>query len=225
MNLLQWGMRRFAVALLAPLLFACTSTTEDPPAPLPGAGGEFIENYPAGPYGTTVGDTLPSYDFDCYARPGTSRNVADVSLADLFNSTGEADFGAASAFPEGEAKPKLLMIDVSASYCAPCAAAAATELPELYAEYHPKGVEFMVILLEGALTGVGATVMDLDAWVDSFPIDYAACLDPARQIEAVVAGSFPNYILVDLRTMEMVQLVTASPKESFWAVADQLLEE
>ncbi len=203
-------------------LGACKSGIDGPVDPLPDSGIAPCEGvYPdAG-----AGDTLPCITFTGYARPGEGTGESErveVSTADFYNPSGDAVYGPGSAFGEGEPKPRALLINGSALWCNPCKNEAQQLLPVEYAELHPQGMEFMVIVVEGAHIGDAATFDDLDAWIDEFGVTYSAVLDPANQL-GLDTESFPANLLVDTQDMTIVEDVKGIPQDSFWAKAEDLL--
>ncbi|MBW2459502.1 MAG: TlpA family protein disulfide reductase [Deltaproteobacteria bacterium] len=168
---------------------------------------------------------MPCITFNGYARPGEGTGEAqriEVSTADFYNPTGEELYGPGSAFGEGEPKPKALLINGSALWCNPCKNEAQQLLPGEYAELHPQGMEFMVIVVESAHIGEPASFSDLDAWVSEFAVTYPAVLDPVNQL-GLDTESFPANILVDTRDMTIVEEVKGIPQDSFWAKAEDLV--
>jgi hypothetical protein len=215
-------------------LTACTSGSGDAVDPMPdsgrsGCGDEGSDGgvgYPAGPFGTSEGQIIPSFCFTGYGRPadGTGEaRLVELSLRDFYNPTGDATYGPGSPFGEGEPKPKALLINGSALWCNPCKNEAAQLLPGEYAELHPRGMEFMVIVVESASIGEPATFGDLDSWIGEFAVNYAAVLDPINQM-AFRTDTFPANALVKTADMTIVKLDYGIPQDSFWAQAEGLLD-
>jgi len=194
--------------------------------PAPGAGGEFVEEYPAGPYGTEVGSVVQSYDFECYlskAQQATGE-LAPFQLADLYNPSGEGIYADDSLLGAGQPKKTLLVINVSASWCAPCKHEASELLPEEYEHFRPLGVEFLVDLADGDVVGEAAGIGNLDAWVSSFDVEYLACIDPEYKLGALFDQAlFPANLIIDLRTMTVEELAIGVPQDSFWLRVEELL--
>jgi len=209
---------------LAGALGACTSGGDDAVDPLPDSGKAPCDgDYPD----TSTGNVVPCITFTGYARPaeGTGEtHRIEVSTADFYNPTGEETYGPGSSFGEGEPRPKALLINGSALWCNPCKNEAAQHLPGEYAELHPRGMEFMVIVVESAHIGEPASFDDLDSWIDSFAVDYPAVLDPVNQL-GLDTETFPANILVDTSDMTVVEEVKGIPQDSFWAKAEELVGE
>lgn len=218
---------RFGVSLALSLAttLGCTTVTGPPPLPKPGAGGEIIEEYPAGPYGTEIGGTIQAYELACYTAPHLDTGDLDpVTFADLYNPSGEGVFPQDSPFGAGTAKPRLLVVNVSASWCAPCKFEASELLPGEYAHFKPLGVEFLLDLADGEKVGEAANEDNLDAWVGSFDVQYPACIDPKYQLGALFDQTlFPANFIVNLETMAIEEITTGVPGDSFWLRVEELI--
>jgi hypothetical protein len=228
----SWRRLALLVALLG--LVACTSSSGDPVTPLPetgagagGSGGGLVLDYPEGPYGTVVGQTLTNFTFPGYTRPaeGTGEEKRrDIAMADFFNPTGDGVYEEGSAYGAGSPRPKALMLNVSALWCAPCKEEAKYLLPEKYAELGPKGMELLVIIVDGNEQGVTGTFDDLELWISAFAVNYPAAIDPFGQLGAVFdPNSFPGNMIVDTRTMRIVEVIAGKPGDSFWLKSEDLL--
>jgi len=227
---LLW-LRRIVVLIASLGLMACTSSSGEPVKPLAegqgGGGGGAALDYPEGPYGTVAGATIPNYGFPGYARPaegvGEDKRI-DLAISDFYNPTGDGVFEAGSPYGEGTAKPKALMLNVSALWCGPCKEEAKDVLPEEYSKYGPNGLEILVVIVDGAEQGVVATFDDLELWIDAFSVDYPAGIDPTAQLGAVFdANSFPGNMIIDTTTMRIVEVIAGKPGDSFWLKLEDLL--
>jgi hypothetical protein len=222
-------MRQWLAATAVLLLAACTSSSGDPAAPLPGSGSIGDGEYPDEPYSTTnVGAVMENLTFPGYARPadgiGASAQVA-IALADFYNPTGDGVFDVGSPFGEGEPKPRALIINIAGLWCAPCKFEAAEVLPQEYAALQPRGLELIGLLADTATPGEPATFKELDAWVTAFDSPYPSVIDPPYRLAAPFGQSFPVNYIIDPTTMTIVDVVKGLPQESFWSQVDQLLAE
>lgn len=225
-------LRRALVVIASLALMACTSTSGDPVKPLPeegggGDGGGAEVDYPEGPFGTVAGATIPNYVFPGYARPaeglGEGARV-DLTMADFYNPTGDAVFEEGSPYGAGTPKPTALMLNVSALWCGPCKEEAKDVLPGEYSKLGPKGLEILVVIVDGADQGVLATFDDLELWIGAFGVNYPAGIDPKGQMGAVFdANSFPGNMIIDTSTMRIVEVIAGKPGDSFWVKIDDLL--
>ena len=87
----------------------------------------------------------------------------------------------------------------------------ASKAPEMV----PRGVQLMNILTEGRNPGLRPTRAELEAWVKAVPQPFTAALDsapPQRGMEDYF-GHQPNgsYLLIDLRTMRLIEQVDETP--------------
>ena len=89
------------------------------------------DGYPAGPYGSEVGDRLENTAGvglrDCDGNP--------VELKDFFGEQPDGSFN------------KGLLINLGAGWCGPCQEET-LEFPELYEEYRDEGIEFIQVLFQ-----------------------------------------------------------------------------
>jgi hypothetical protein len=146
-----------------------------------------------------------------------------VQLADFYNPTGEEKFPAGSPYGEGP-KPRALLVNVSALWCAPCKEEARSTLPARYAELGPLGAEFFVVLAEGGQPGSTVTWSNLLSWTDAFHLNYPAAIDPNGHLGALFpASAYPANMIVDTRTMKIAYVVTGAPDEAFWSGFRSLL--
>jgi hypothetical protein len=216
-----------AVALVI-VASGCTSGSGEPLDPAPGSGSQVIdEEYPAGPYGTVVGDVIENFEFQGYvdASQGlTEDRRVSITLGDFFNPTGMGTHGDDGPFVAGSPKPKALMINVSAVWCGPCKQEAANILPGEYAHYHPLGLELLMVLADSLEVGTPAAFGDLDAWCSTFPVNYPAVIDPEYQLGGSFDTSqYPANFIVDTATMTIVEVVSGIPQDSFFSKLETVL--
>jgi hypothetical protein len=222
------GLSGKAELISCAALVACTSTSGDPLDPLPGSGSVVLDaEYPTGPYGVTVGTIIENFAFDGYVD--ASANVGEAhrttfTLGDFYNPDGDAQHGAGSPFPTGSAKPRALMINVSAGWCGPCRAEAKYVLPGEYRDYHPQGMELLMVLADSGEHGVPAGFDDLEVWCRTNGVFYPAVIDPTAQL----AGSFddnqyPVNFIIDTSTMEIVDVTPGAPGATFFGKLEDVL--
>jgi thiol-disulfide isomerase/thioredoxin len=108
--------------------------------------------YPAGPYGTGVGDTIADIAF-------TDHEGAPLSLGDLYR----------------DDSARLLLVSTSAEWCSACR----EEQPlfqSLYNEYRDRGFRVMVTLFENA-DFAPANTQDVAQWRDQYNLSFFTVLD------------------------------------------------
>jgi hypothetical protein len=80
------------------------------------------------------------------------------------------------------------------------------------------------ILTDSEDPNTPATFTDLDNWVDAFDNAYPTVIDPAYQTATIVDSTlFPGNLLIDTRTMTIVEKVAGKPVASFYADLEALL--
>ena len=215
-----------AFALLAA---GCTSGAGDPVPPLPGSGN-FDESCPEGDTGVAAGNVLKGYVFEGYVDPSQGIGEArrkEINMCSFYNPTGDGVWGAGGAFEEGTPKPNVVMITLAAGWCGPCREEAAKILPGKYASYGPQGLEIVTVLADTLVAGESAGWSELETWVSIYDIEYVATVDPDREIanEFPGTGGFPINILVDSRTLRVVESLAGPPDAGFYQKLEQLLAE
>lgn len=227
-------MKRLAVAALVAGVAASIITgcdVEVPPFPAGQGQKKAAITYPGGPYGVTKSSVITNFTFPGFPAPETGKDpnaLVDISLSDFYNPTGDGVYPAGSPYGEGNPKPKALLIDIGAVWCAPCQYEAKVILPPLYEEYKPRGAEFFFDLADGAKGGVAATPAELVTWVTKYKSKYPSAHDPDRKLGASFkADAFPVNILIDTRTMVIVDVVAGVPDEggAFFQSLEALLDK
>lgn len=183
--------------------------------------------YPAGPYGINRGSIVQNFKFVGFPRPDEQTDEAfNVSLADFYNPTGDAVWEEGSPYGAGRPKPKALMIVVSAVWCGPCNMEAKDLLPGEFEEYNPQGVEFLLNLADGPTLGAPAEFKHLIKWVEKYETKFPAVIDPSYKLSALFeANAFPANMIIDTRTMEIVEVVAGVPNASFFNKLEDVIAE
>lgn len=217
---------------LVAVLFALGGCDENLAPPFPEGQGQAADPgspYPAGPYGVAVGQIIPNFEFVGYVNPESSTaEEGPIELAAFWNPTGEDRFPEESIFGAGELKPTVLVIVVSAVWCGPCQYESAEILPGEHAKYAPRGAQFLLQLADGPSAGSPAELSHLKSWTTKYETGFPAVVDPKYQLGSLFPSSaFPANILVDTRTMEIIDVVTGIPEEdsSFFEKLEALLRE
>jgi len=229
------GFYCVALGIASVVLAGCAGDAveedEVEPAPdFPAGQGQLATGkiaYPAGPYGISKGSIVANYEFIGYGDyTANSDDTHVIQLADFYNPTGTDTFPDDTPYPgkAGKLKPNALLIDVSASWCVPCQEEAKNVLPVKYAEYNPKGGEFLMQLAEGP-SGDPATKKNLGAWATKYDVNYPATIDPSSKISALFDGGFfPTNILINTRTMTIVRVTAGAPDSLFWSKMESTME-
>jgi hypothetical protein len=222
------AVRHVAIALSLVACAGCESSIAAPIDPVPGSGGECADGYAPGPFGVEVGDVMSCFCFDGYVDPASGTGpdaVESICLHDLYNPTGSELHDGTSPFAEGTPKPQVLFFNIVAVWCGPwCQKEASAVLPPLYAEHRAQGLELLSVITDSEDPNTPATFTDLDNWVDAFDSAYPTVIDPAYQTATIVdSAQFPGNLLIDTRTMTIVEKVPGKPQASFYADLEALL--
>jgi thiol-disulfide isomerase/thioredoxin len=225
-SLVMDGLR--TAMALALFVAGCTSGT-DPVPPLPGSGN-FDESCPEGDSGVAPGNVLKGYVFEGYVDPSQGIGEArrkEINMCSFYDPTGEGLWGAGSPFEEASPKPRAVIITLAAGWCGPCREEAAKTLPEKYASYGPQGLQIVTVLADTTTAGESAGWKELETWVSIYDVQYVATIDTDRELanEFPGTGGFPTNILVDARTLGIVESLSGAPDAGFYQKLEQLLAE
>ncbi len=196
----------------------CNSTPDAKVTPVdytndPGESPVAQETYPAGPYGIAVGSIVPNFKFLGFHNPQASddtNNLEEVDLAQFYNPTGSDTWPADSTYRPGEAKPKVLWIDVSAQWCPPCQEESQSTLPADYKLYQPQGAEMLLELIEDT-DGNAAKPANLVQWTTKYKTAWPSIIDPSRQMFTLAPqDAYPDNIIVDTRTMKVLYKIAGA---------------
>jgi hypothetical protein len=178
-------------ALLACGVPACSSGA-------PGfAHGATVCAYPAGPYGTKVGDVVdPSLQWQGYVNDsGQSSNIA---ISDYYDCDGTKGVTA-------------LLLDESATWCSDCANETSRIAPEITSSWRSSGVQVITLMNEDQQQNP-ATLDTALSWRNEYALTAGAvCADPkwTTKLWGGASGSgngLPTNVLVDPRTMKIVAI-------------------
>jgi hypothetical protein len=149
--------------------------------------------YPSGPYGKTMGSTIPAnLSWQGYA-PGSS-SVSTVSASDLFDCDGRFGINA-------------ILIDESALWCGACQQEASA-LPGFMQTWGPQGVKSVSLIIQDS-SGQPANASHALIWRNQFNLGSIAFVvaDPAFSFAHAGNNGLPTNLLVDPRTMQIVKIV------------------
>ena len=214
------------------LLFtACSAAPPQDPGPTPPVqtqGCDVTQQnsygvcYPTVDIGTGVragqvsGSRLSNFAFTGYAASDTNVLAAGstktIRLADYYDPQQKGVPGVIGGVPI-----KIIHVVVSAVWCNPCNeetdflsganwTGANTTGTSWAKELAPLGVVFVQALDDGAITGTGATVTDLNNWINHHQNDFTTTLDPGNQNLGVFfdAAAIPFNMNIDARSMEIL---------------------
>jgi hypothetical protein len=181
------------------------------------APGAPTARYPAAPYGTIPGSVVENFAFLGWKAPGAANYEASaferVSLADFYD-------------PDGKKGIKLIVLNGSAVWCGVCRSEAGDiRSRTLYAKYKALGVEFVWSLFEDA-QGAPAQPLDLANWASSYQVDFPMVLDPSLKLGAFFsADATPLNLVIDARTMRIVDVMLGYNPTTHWEALDYYLEQ
>jgi AhpC/TSA family len=192
--------------------------SDDTAPPALGPTSTFA-SYPAGPYGTTRGATIENLSFTGWHHPDAAAydvtKFETVRLSDFYD-------------PDGHSGVKLLAINASAVWCGVCR----SEYQDMskaavYSNVHPKGVEILGTLFEDSQY-YPAQPRDLHNWgvPTSFDVKFPLVLDPGFKMGVFFdSDATPLNMLVDVRTMTIVQVTMGYSATTYWPGVQALLDK
>lgn len=233
-------MRAILLSVLASSVLAFTgcvpeesTSTDQPDVEAPDFEAEqgqvthVAVDYPAGPYGLEIGSIAENYKFVGYPNPSADQDkYYEIQLADFYNPTGDG------VYPEdspqaGKLKPTVLLVTVAAVWCGPCNLEA-SEAPDVYADYAPRGAEFLLQLADGPTVGTPAKFSHLKSWTTKYDNAWPSVIDPSSKIsELFEADAFPANIIIDTKTMEIVEVIAGMPPQggAFYQKLEEYLRD
>lgn len=182
--------------------------------------GERLD-YPAPPYGATVGATIENFRFLGWTNPVDAKfdqtRLEEIELARFYNPSGT------------NGGTKFLVITSTAVWCSACKLEY-QDMAHKVDSYHQKGVEFLGALFEDGDETNGpnpAKPSDLALWAENYEVTFNFVLDPELKF-----GNFfdreatPMEMIIDAKTMKVVYIATGwatSGPSSLWTLLDQYL--
>ena len=167
-------------------------TAPPPPAGVEGCtGGQtVVHNYPPGPYGFGVGQTLADFCLQGYLAPD-KQTLEPLALHDYF------DWAGASG-------NTVLFLSAGMTWCGPCNAEAA-QLPKASTDMAGKGAVIFQVLLDGPTYGVGSTEQDLKAWDSKYMLPFHEAMDTSRITVDYFPTPHPPGLIIDTKTMKVLK--------------------
>jgi hypothetical protein len=155
--------------------------------------------------GSVAGDQIPDYKLEGYPDSNVTGGLQTVSLADFYDPSGQIQI------PGGALGVKIIHLNVAAVWCGPCNQET-DEMVPLNSMLAQEGVVFLQALVEGPTSGVGATVMDLDSWIQNHSTTFTELLDPegATLGQLFNLASIPFNLDIDARSMEILSSASGS---------------
>jgi hypothetical protein len=178
---------------------ADTDVTEEP--------SEEIEidpacEYPAGPYGTEVGDIIDNLSWDVVVGGGS------VSLRQF----------------HCDPSTTLLLMYGTAGWCPNCPYESA-DLPDLYSDFHSQGLEIIALVFEDT-SGDPADLAFAELYQGEYDFPFTTVADHDILVEDYSdPDSAPINIFVDLSTMEILDISSGYSAGAFQTQIEDLLAD
>jgi hypothetical protein len=202
-------MRRFALTLLCAVLAACSTDDPPPDAPDPEVVGRDANPdgvpYPTDSLGgierasNRPGQRIPNFTFQAYVNGDRSKGLQTISMADFFD-------------PD-QKRHKVLDIQISQVWCTICSVeteSTSLVIDELTAE----GAVFLQVMTSGNDASRGPSLEEFDSWVVRHKMTYTLALDVrGRRMSGIGVSTLPWDILVDTRTMEILDSSAGAPAD------------
>lgn len=165
----------------------------------------------------TPGNRITNYAFTGYAATDTdviqTGTTKTIHLGDYYDPQQKGVLGVIGGVPI-----KVIHLTVAAVWCGPCNeetdfiaganyTGANTAGASFAKELAPLGVVFVQALDDGAVTGVGATINDLNSWISQkHHNNFTSTVDPGNQNLGVFfnAAAVPFNMNIDARSMEIL---------------------
>jgi hypothetical protein len=208
----------FPWLLLCSLSVGCAKDDAPPDAPDPDVPGHDANPdgipYPTDSLGGLEratghpGQRIPNFTFQAYVNGDRSKGLQTISLADFYD-------------PQ-QKRFKVLDIQISQVWCAICSAET-TATSEVIADLKPEGAVLLQVLTSGSDASRGPSLGEVDDWVDRHGMTYTLAIDVrSRRMSSLGVNTVPWDILIDTRTMEILDSSAGAPTDVETYVRDGL---
>lgn len=211
-------MRRLALVILCSALAACSSDDPPPDAPDPDVPGRDANPdgvpYPTDSLGgverasNRPGQRIPNFTFQAYVNGDRSKGLQTISLADYYD-------------PE-QKRHKVLDIQISQVWCTICSVETESTA-QVIDELTREGAVFLQVMTSGSDASRGPSLGEAEAWVARHEMTYTLALDVrGRRMKGIGVSTVPWDILIDTRTMEILDSSAGAPADVAKYVRDGL---
>jgi hypothetical protein len=199
-------------ALLSALaLTSCGSGKPEIPEELLEFDTPPVGDYPPGPYGQEIGDTLGDLSFQGYLDPENARELEEIRFSDFYD-------------PDGGKGVRLLLINTAAAWCQPCRIEH-DDLPGRVTEFEADGLRVLSLLFQDP-SGEPADTRTLDAWVTLFDTNFPMALDPSYQMGLYgPAETPPLNLIVDPKDMTLIATFIGNQEGPMWQLVERELRQ
>jgi hypothetical protein len=145
------------------------------------------------------GQRIPNFTFQAYVNGDRAKGLQTVSLADYLD-------------PE-QKRHKVLDIQISQVWCSICSVETETT-SQIIGELTAEGAVFLQVMTSGSDASRGPALEEVDAWVDRHKMTYTLAIDVrSRRMAGIGVSTVPWDILVDTRTMEILDSSAGAPAD------------
>lgn len=213
------------VAIAGVLLLGCgTRNNDDIPSELINAiaagNSSSGSDYPAGPYGSDVGEIAADICMPAWRDPSASdfdsAELEELCFSDFYDPSGEST--------------RLLLVNTSAIWCAACRVeyGGTGERPSLGEEREERadeGFDVFGSIFQDTERNP-ASLEDAELWAETFQVDFAFGLDEQFAMGAFADESVqPFNMVLDTTTMEIVLVLQGDEPATLWPTVDEFLAE
>lgn len=206
MNRIAVSVALFAFALSSGSCSSEPEELDDPDVPAAAAnpdGVSYPEDRLGGRKRTALrpGDRIPNFAFRGYPGGDRGAGLETISLADYYD-------------PD-QRRHKLLHLQVASTWCSICSSElrATVRVAERLSEH---GIVFLEVIVSGATAGLGPSLGEVEAWMDRHQSNVSTAIDVrVRRLSSigVSAAGMPHDILIDTRTMEILDSSVGAPAD------------
>lgn len=191
--------------------FGCGSGKPEIPDELLAVDSASGGNYPRGPYGQEIGDTLGDLSFHGYRSPDTNRELEEIRFSDFYD-------------PYGDKGLRLLLINTAAAWCQPCQIEH-DDLPDRVREFEGRGLAVLSLLFQDQ-NGDPADLRALETWATLFDTNFPMALDPSYQMGLYgPAETPPLNLIVDASDMTLIATFIGNQEGPMWDFIERTLRE
>lgn len=154
------------------------------------------------------GQRIPNLTFQAYVDGDRSKGLQTISLADFYD-------------PQ-QKRHKVLDIQISQTWCSICSVETESTVAVLD-QLRTEGAVIIQVMTSGNDPSKGPSTEDVDGWVDRHRMTYTLAVDVrGRRMSSIGVSTVPWDILVDTRTMEILDSSAGAPADVMKYVRDGL---
>lgn len=154
------------------------------------------------------GQRIPNLTLQAYVDGDRSKGLQTISLADFYD-------------PQ-QKRHKVLDIQISQTWCSICSAETDATV-QVIDQLRSEGAAIIQVMTSGNDASRGPAMEDVDGWVDRHRMTYTLAIDVrGRRMSGLGVSTVPWDILVDTRTMEILDSSAGAPADVLKYVRDGL---